>query len=84
MRNTYVVEMISISIADFTQSEFLGLRDIQGRLIPDEKHISLESWMHRNTLAYGNLMANGCKSAMLLGGLEKKVTLGRDQYLLPH
>ena len=75
LRNTYVVEMISVSIADFTQSEFLGRRDVQGRLIPDAKHISLESWIHRNTLAYGNLLANGCKSAMLLGGLEKAVTL---------
>ena len=73
LRNTYVVEMISISIADFTQSEFLGRRDVQGRLIPDEKHISLESWIHRNTLAYGNLMGNGCKAAMLLGGVAKEV-----------
>ena len=65
--------MISVSIADFTQSEFLGKRDLQGRLIPTAEHITLEAWMHRNTLAYGNLMANGCKSAVLLGGLGKEV-----------
>ena len=29
LRNTYIVEMISKAIADFTQSEFLGPRDIQ-------------------------------------------------------
>ena len=76
LRNTHVVELISMAIADFTQSEFLGQRDIQGRLVPSDKHITLESWVHRNTLGYGNLMANGCKSAVMLAGLDKEVRIG--------
>ena len=31
LRNTYVSEMIAVSIAEFAQSEFLGKRDVQGR-----------------------------------------------------
>ncbi|TRY63137.1 hypothetical protein TCAL_12303 [Tigriopus californicus] len=70
LRNTYISEMISVAIADFTQSEFLGRRDIQGRFIPDPSHITQESWVIRNTLAYGNLMSQGCKSVMLLADMD--------------
>ena len=31
LRNTYIVEMISIAIGEFTQSEFHGIRDVQGK-----------------------------------------------------
>ena len=30
LRNTYVVEIVTMAIADFTQSEFVGARDVQG------------------------------------------------------
>ena len=94
--------MISLAIADFTQAEFLGKRDVQvhkaknisfffqtyfksillflkGRLIPTEQHITYESWQSRNTLAFGNLMANGCKSAVLLADMDDKVCPGTTQ-----
>ena len=57
LRNTFIVEMISISIGEFTQSEFIGKRDVQGRLIPDENSITLKSWLHRNEMATGSLLA---------------------------
>ena len=36
LRNTYLVELISAAIGGFTQSEFIGNRDVQGQLIPGE------------------------------------------------
>lgn len=78
LRNTYISEMISVAIADFTQSEFLGQRDIQGRFIPDDSHITQESWVIRNTLAYGNLMSQGCKSVMLLADMDSQVSFKLD------
>ena len=74
LRNTYVVEMVTMAIADFTQSEFVGARDVQGRMIPAEaKYLTAESWRYRMGLAYGNTMAAGCRSAALLADLDDKV-----------
>merc|ERR1711976_615164 len=70
LRNTHIVEMISIAIAEFTQSEFIGQRDIQGRVIPTKETLSLDSWIHRNALGYGSLLANGCQSALMLGEMS--------------
>ena len=74
LRNTYVVEMVTMAIADFTQSEFVGARDVQGRMIPAEaKYLTAESWRYRMGLAYGNTMAAGCRSAAMLADLDDKV-----------
>ena len=74
LRNTYVVEMVTMAIADFTQSEFVGARDVQGRMIPaEDKYLSAESWRYRMGLAYGNTMAAGCRSAAMLADLDDKV-----------
>jgi hypothetical protein len=56
------------------KAEFLGTRDVQGRLIPSKESITLESWLQRNILAYGSLLANGCKSAMLLSKQPDEVS----------
>ncbi len=73
LRDTHVVEMVTMAIADFTQAEFVGRRDIQGRMIPTEQHITTESWEYRNGLAYGRTMAAGCKSAAMFGKAESEV-----------
>jgi hypothetical protein len=52
------------------------MRDIQGRLIPTKESISLHMWLQRNELAYGSLLANGCKSAMLLAKQPEEVSFG--------
>ena len=33
LNNTYVTELIALSIAEFAQSEFIGKRDVQGRCV---------------------------------------------------
>ena len=53
--------MVAIAIAEFTQSEFYGKRDIQGRLIPDETTLDEKSWIQRNKMASGSLLASGFK-----------------------
>lgn len=74
LRNTYVVEIVTMAIADFTQSEFVGARDVQGRMIPAaEKYLTTESWRYRMGLAYGNTMAAGCKSAAMLADLDDEM-----------
>ena len=61
LRNSYIVEMVSIAISEFTQSEFHGKRDVQGRLIPDQDSIDCKSWITRNKMANGSLLASGFK-----------------------
>ena len=61
LRNTYIVEMVAIAIGEFTQSEFHGERDVQGRLIPDKESIQCKSWLNRNKMATGSLLASGFK-----------------------
>ena len=61
LRNTYIVEMVAIAIGEFTQSEFHGKRDVQGRLIPDQDSIDCKSWIDRNKMASGSLLASGFK-----------------------
>jgi geranylgeranyl pyrophosphate synthase len=73
LRNPYIVELVSIAISDFTQSAFMGRRDAQGRLIPTLEQTSQEKWIDRNTLAHANLMARGCRSAVMLGKLKPEV-----------
>ena len=74
LRNTYIVEMISIAIGEFTQSEFHGKRDVQGRLIPDEDSISINAWTSRNKLASGSLLASGFKGIGMLIDLPDDLT----------
>ena len=74
LRNTHVVEMIAISIAEFAQSEFLGRRDVQGRFLPDNTQmLTRDSWLHRNNLAHGSLMGKGCEATGMLAKLPEKV-----------
>ena len=73
LRNTRVVELITMGIADFTQAEFVGRRDIQGRMIPTEQHITRESWEYRNGLAYGNTMVAAAKGMCIYADQDSKV-----------
>ena len=43
------------------------------RFIPTAEHISVDSWVKRKSLGYGNLMARGTRGAMLLAGEEMEV-----------
>ena len=74
LRNTHIVEMIAVSIAEFAQSEFLGRRDVQGRFLPDEEQmLTKESWVQRNNLAHASLMGKGCEAAGMLANLTEEV-----------
>ena len=74
LRNTHVVEMISVSIAEFAQSEFMGRRDAQGRFLPDTTQVlTRDSWIQRNNLARGSLMGKGCEAAGMLAALPDAV-----------
>jgi len=73
LRNTYVSEMIAVSIAEFAQSEFIGTRDVQGRFIPDSpEHLTAKAWLQRTRLSYSSLMGKGCMSAGLIAGLSEQ------------
>jgi len=74
LRNSYIVEMVSIAISEFTQSEFHGKRDVQGRLIPDQDSIDCKWWINRNKMANGSLLASGFKGIGMLAQLPDDVT----------
>ena len=74
LRNTHIVEMIAVSIAEFAQSEFLGRRDVQGRFLPDTTQVlTRDSWIQRNNLAKGSLMGKGCEATGMLASLPDEV-----------
>ena len=70
---TKIVELVSLAIADFSQSEFIGRRDILGRFIPEKATANFEKWLDINKLAYANLMAVGCQSSLMLSGSSTEV-----------
>jgi len=61
-----IVELISQAIIEFTQAEFLGKQDNQGRVLPTLETIDQVSWEERWKLSSGSLLGAGCESAMLL------------------
>ena len=74
LRNTHIVEMIAVSIAEFAQSEFIGRRDVQGRFLPDTTQVlTRDSWIQRNNLARASLLSKGCEAAGMLANLPDKV-----------
>ena len=68
LRVPLIVEIVSVAIAEFTQSEFLGEQDPQGRVVPSVNCLDRESWEQRARLAAGGLLAAGCRGAVLLAG----------------
>jgi len=72
LRIPKIVEIVSIAIAEFTQAEFLGLQDPQGRVIPSSDQLSIESWETRARLGTGSLLAAGCHGVMLLAGKDEE------------
>jgi len=72
LRIPKVVEIVSIAIAEFTQAEFLGLQDPQGRVIPSSDQLDIESWETRARLGTGSLLAAGCHGVMLLAGRDEE------------
>jgi len=73
LRITKIVEIISIAIAEFTQSEFIGQQDPQGRVVPTEDQLDLESWLTRARLSVGSLLGAGCQGTMLAAGLGEEM-----------
>ena len=55
------MEIVSIAIAEFTQAEFLGQQDPQGRIIPSADSLNLDTWLTRARLGTGSLLAAGCQ-----------------------
>jgi len=68
LRVPLIVEIVSVAIAEFTQSEFLGEQDPQGRVVPSANCLDRESWEQRARLAAGGLLSAGCRGAVLLAG----------------
>ena len=59
LRIPRIVEMVSIAIAEFTQAEFLGQQDLQGRAVPTKDGLGLDTWETRARLGSGSLLAAG-------------------------
>lgn len=66
LRVTKLVEVVSIAIAEFTQAEFIGVQDPQGRVVPTAEDLSLEAWEQRASFASASLLGSGCEGALLL------------------
>ena len=62
-----VVELISTSISDFMEAEFIGVQDTQSNAIPTN-NMTMEEWAARNFLAAGSLMAKSCQATLVLAG----------------
>jgi len=72
LRIPKIVEIVSIAIAEFTQAEFLGQQDPQGRIIPSADSLNLDTWLKRARLGTGSLLAAGCQGVMLLAGHDEE------------
>jgi len=72
LRIPKIVEIVSVAIAEFTQAEFLGQQDPQGRIIPSPDQLDLGSWETRARLGTGSLLAAGCHGEMLLAGRDEE------------
>lgn len=68
LRIPKIVEIVSVAISEFTQSEFIGSQDPQGRVIPTEETLQLDNWLVRARLGSGSLLSAGCQGAVMLGG----------------
>ena len=68
LRIPKIVEITSVAISEFSQSEFLGSQDPQGRVIPTEDSLDIENWLVRARLGSGSLLSAGCQGAVMLGG----------------
>uniref|UniRef100_A0A2P2I9V7 Decaprenyl-diphosphate synthase subunit 2-like n=1 Tax=Hirondellea gigas TaxID=1518452 RepID=A0A2P2I9V7_9CRUS len=83
LQNSQVVELVSSAIADFTEAEFLGLRDEFGRPVLSQD-FTLDNWREKTFLSVGSLLAKASKSALLLAGhrdsgrLELAFAFGRQ------
>lgn len=62
-----MVELISTSISDFMEAEFIGVQDTQSNAIPTN-NMTMEEWAARNFLAAGSLMAKSCQATLVLAG----------------
>ncbi|KAL4232852.1 Decaprenyl-diphosphate synthase subunit 2 [Mactra antiquata] len=72
LNNTYVVEMISQSIADMMTAEFTPLRDLHGNAIL-KKTAAFTDWERQTFLQAGSLLSNSCKAALELVGHEDEL-----------
>ena len=68
LRVPKIVEMVSVAISEFSQSEFLDQQDPQGRVVPTEATLDIQNWLVRARLGSGSLLAAGCQGAVMLGG----------------
>nr|XP_053626455.1 LOW QUALITY PROTEIN: all trans-polyprenyl-diphosphate synthase PDSS2-like [Cherax quadricarinatus] len=67
LRNVKVMELISTAVRDFTEAEFIGVRDDQGNQIPDATMTMLE-WEKKNFLAAGSLLAKSIRQTIIWAG----------------
>jgi len=67
LKNSKVVELISTSISDFMEAEFIGVQDTQSNPIPT-RNMAMAEWAAKNFLAAGSLMAKSCQATLVLAG----------------
>lgn len=87
LKNSTVTEMMSDSIADFSESEALALSArvlISNAKMPGYNALpkklddlmlilNFDKWIRRSSLGIGSLLENACFSSLILSGHEMKV-----------
>lgn len=72
LRNTKVVDMISISIKEMMESEFTDFLDVDGN--PKLKEtVTFSDWCQYTYLSFGSLLAHSCQAAAVLAGHNKHI-----------
>lgn len=88
LKNSRVTEMMSDSIADFSESEAIALsarvlisnhRTVGYNALPTSKDLKLilsfDKWLRRSSLGIGSLLENACYSSLIFSGQENEVRL---------
>ncbi|WAR08341.1 DLP1-like protein [Mya arenaria] len=76
LRNTKVVELVSMAIGDMMSAEFTSLRDRDGHPILPEG-ATFKDWERQTFLQSGSLLSRSCQSSLELAGhVEELQTLG--------
>lgn len=72
LRNTKVVDMISVSIKEMMESEFTDFLDDDG-IARLKETITFRDWCHHTYLSFGSLLGRSCQAVTLLAGHSKHI-----------
>ncbi|KAH3736348.1 all trans-polyprenyl-diphosphate synthase PDSS2-like [Dreissena polymorpha] len=79
LRNTKVVELVSMAIGDMMSAEFTSLRDRNGQGVLPEG-VTFSCWERQTFLQSGSLLSRGCRSAMELAGHNEQVQMAAEEF----